>query len=310
MRRKNNQTAPSKEKFVLPNDSFVALHHALIHAFKDPLMAAIIQEIHYWTCLNREKDRNYYDGHYWVYNTMKEWHENHFSWVSYNTVQRRFSQLEKMGIVVSGKYNRNKTYHRKWYRINYSELERFLRSKGFEASLDYPKPGQSNAPKRGDPLPHDESFDYGSVGHSNKTENTTNKLKAQTRPRQDERVVSGQVSLDWTDQEEPQGSLPDHDHDKPLDPQCTERLYQIFEVYVERPPSEIEQKHLLRMFKRYPDLYDIEDAFLEFVVQRDKQRIASPCGYVEGVLKQWSLHGKRTTNMLEHLQKMKKSKSR
>ena len=86
--------------------------------------AIVLQQIHYW--LSNSKNKGYeQDGYKWVYNTYAEWKETNFPFWSENTIQRIFTNLEDMGLVVSiqpmkGKYDRTK-----YYRIEYTKLEAF-----------------------------------------------------------------------------------------------------------------------------------------------------------------------------------------
>jgi hypothetical protein len=86
--------------------------------------AIVLQQIHYW--IANPKNKGYeQDGYKWVYNTYAEWRENNFPFWSENTVQRVFTSLEDMGLVVAiqpmkGKYDRTK-----YYRIEYTKLEVF-----------------------------------------------------------------------------------------------------------------------------------------------------------------------------------------
>jgi len=98
--------------------------------------AIVLQQIHYW--LSNSKNKGYeQDGYKWVYNTYAEWKETNFPFWSENTIQRIFTNLEEMGLVVSiqpmkGKYDRTK-----YYRIEYTKLEAFEDTK--DEVIDDPK---------------------------------------------------------------------------------------------------------------------------------------------------------------------------
>lgn len=79
--------------------------------------AIILQQIHYWI----SKTDNIKDGHKWVFNSVKEWHDQ-FSWLSEKTVQRYLKQLEDDGYLITGVYNKYKFDRTKWYRINYDKV--------------------------------------------------------------------------------------------------------------------------------------------------------------------------------------------
>lgn len=85
--------------------------------------AIVLQQVHYWIEINRQTNRNFRDGKYWTYNSMKNWHENNFRFWSIDTVKRTFTSLERKGLLISGTYNKAKFDQTKWYSINYKALD-------------------------------------------------------------------------------------------------------------------------------------------------------------------------------------------
>ena len=81
--------------------------------------ALILQQINYWIEINKKSGKNYHDGKYWTYNSIRAWQENDFDYMSFDTVKRTFSKLEKAGYLLV-KDPRDKT---KWYTINNDKLE-------------------------------------------------------------------------------------------------------------------------------------------------------------------------------------------
>ncbi|WP_222842695.1 conserved phage C-terminal domain-containing protein [Limosilactobacillus fermentum] len=79
--------------------------------------AIILQQIHYWS----QRSTNIHDGHKWVYNTVKSWHDQ-FSWLSEKTVQRYLKQLEDDSYLITSNFNKAKFDRTKWYRINYDKM--------------------------------------------------------------------------------------------------------------------------------------------------------------------------------------------
>lgn len=79
----------------------------------------ILQQIHYWT----EKKTHYKDGEYWVYNSVKSWHQQ-FPFMAERTIQGMLSKLEKDKLLISANYNKRKYDRTKWYRIDYKSLEK------------------------------------------------------------------------------------------------------------------------------------------------------------------------------------------
>lgn len=83
--------------------------------------AMILQQMHYW--LNADHNKNYIQGRHWVYNSYDEWHKQFPFW-SKETIKRAIYSLEKQKLVISDKLSEEKFNHRKWYSIDYSELQR------------------------------------------------------------------------------------------------------------------------------------------------------------------------------------------
>lgn len=88
--------------------------------------AIILQQIHYWLKINEAKKQNFYDGRYWTYNSISEWHKNDFSFWSEKTVARAFSKLEELNILIAGNYNADRRDRTKWYSIDYEILEQLV----------------------------------------------------------------------------------------------------------------------------------------------------------------------------------------
>lgn len=85
--------------------------------------AIVLNQLHYWIEKNRRKGKNHYDNSYWVYNTYDEWQQQDFEYWSVDTVKRTFTKLEKLGLVISGNYNKMPMDRTKWYTIDYEKLE-------------------------------------------------------------------------------------------------------------------------------------------------------------------------------------------
>lgn len=85
--------------------------------------AIVLNQLHYWIEKNKRKGKNHYDGLYWVYNTYDEWQQQDFEYWSVDTVKRTFTKLEKLGLVISGNYNKMPMDRTKWYTIDYEKLE-------------------------------------------------------------------------------------------------------------------------------------------------------------------------------------------
>lgn len=88
--------------------------------------AIVLQQIHAWLVSNEKRGVNYKNGRYWTFNSLKKWHENHFSFWSESTLKRVFTSLENKGILIVGNFNRSKLDRTKWYSIDYERVYEIL----------------------------------------------------------------------------------------------------------------------------------------------------------------------------------------
>jgi hypothetical protein len=87
--------------------------------------AIFVQQIHFLTQTKQQNNDIYThkDGYMWVYNTLDEWQENYFSFISKRTLKRVIKKCEDKGYIIStSKYNKSKYDKTKWYRINYEKI--------------------------------------------------------------------------------------------------------------------------------------------------------------------------------------------
>jgi hypothetical protein len=92
--------------------------------------AIIIHQIDYWL----HKTNNVYEGKKWVYNSLKDWHKQDFHFLSLNAMINNFKALEKMGLLITGSFNKLKIDRTKWYTINYEKLAELIDEKPNEQS--------------------------------------------------------------------------------------------------------------------------------------------------------------------------------
>lgn len=88
--------------------------------------AAIVQQIEYWIERFRFDPEHQHDGFTWVFNSYEEWQKDNFPFWSVDTVRRLFQDLEKDGIIVSGRFNRKNYDRTKWYRLDYVKLDSLI----------------------------------------------------------------------------------------------------------------------------------------------------------------------------------------
>lgn len=82
--------------------------------------AIVLQQIHYWAV----KKLNEHEGFYWVYNSYESWREQ-FPFFSKATIGRSFRNLEDLGLIITGNFNKLSFDKTKWYRIDYAELAKY-----------------------------------------------------------------------------------------------------------------------------------------------------------------------------------------
>lgn len=84
--------------------------------------AIIIQQIHYWTEINRKTGQNFIEGRYWTHNSILEW-EKQFPFWSKNTIVRTLDNLKKNKLVEAKILSTDARDRTLWYSINYENLE-------------------------------------------------------------------------------------------------------------------------------------------------------------------------------------------
>lgn len=80
--------------------------------------AIVLQQIHYWV----QKQINFEDGRYWVYNSYEEWMKQFPFW-SLSTVKRIFRSLEDSELILSNNFNKLRIDKTKWYSVNYDKIK-------------------------------------------------------------------------------------------------------------------------------------------------------------------------------------------
>ena len=69
--------------------------------------AVVITQLHQWIEYNKKHKKNYKDGYYWTYGSMKQWHEEYFDILgSVKTLRRVFKTLAEKGYLIVSNYNK------------------------------------------------------------------------------------------------------------------------------------------------------------------------------------------------------------
>ncbi len=78
--------------------------------------AVILQNIWHWIRKNEANGMNYYDGHYWTYNSTKAFKEL-FPYLSQKQIETALKKLRDEDILITGNYNAVKYDRTLWYAI-------------------------------------------------------------------------------------------------------------------------------------------------------------------------------------------------
>ena len=94
--------------------------------------AIVLQQVHYWTEHYRVVEENlpsshqlhFKQGHWWVYNSYKEWQETNFPFWSQSTIKRAVRDLVKLGLLKTEQFDKNSYERQNWYSIDYDKLNK------------------------------------------------------------------------------------------------------------------------------------------------------------------------------------------
>lgn len=87
--------------------------------------AIILQQVHYWTQINEQTNKNFADGRYWVFHTYAAWEKDFPFWCR-STIRNTINRLEESGLLLSGVYNKMSHDRTKWYAIDYDKLSQVI----------------------------------------------------------------------------------------------------------------------------------------------------------------------------------------
>ena len=78
--------------------------------------AIVYQNIVFWCTKNKANEKNFFDGNYWTYNSIKAWKEL-FPYLTESAIKTALQKLEEHGLILSGEYNENKYDRTRWYSV-------------------------------------------------------------------------------------------------------------------------------------------------------------------------------------------------
>lgn len=87
--------------------------------------AVILENIAHWVLRNKANGKNFYDGHYWTYNSNAAMAEL-FPYMNARQVRTALDSLRKNGMVLTGNYNKSSYDRTLWYTVSDDCAERFF----------------------------------------------------------------------------------------------------------------------------------------------------------------------------------------
>ena len=76
--------------------------------------AVFLDSIVFWYRANRANDRNFRDGRWWTYNSIKAFEEI-FPWWSAKQIRRIANSCRDQGAIIAGEYNEDRRVRSLWY---------------------------------------------------------------------------------------------------------------------------------------------------------------------------------------------------
>lgn len=92
-------------------------------AFGSSDKAIIIQQLKYWL---EKPIAKTIEGRRWIYNSIKQWHNDNFPYWSESKVRRNFEELESAGVIITGVFNKAGFDRTKWYSLDEEKLDEIV----------------------------------------------------------------------------------------------------------------------------------------------------------------------------------------
>lgn len=97
----------------------------LARALKNSDQAIMVDQLLNW---QQEEARindpeAFHDGAWWVYMPIRAWQEQ-LSWISERTIQRHLKELNELGLIRIGDFNRYRYDRTRWYTVDEQALEK------------------------------------------------------------------------------------------------------------------------------------------------------------------------------------------
>jgi hypothetical protein len=121
-------------------------HHFTIEiASKYGLNCAILLDnFVFWQIHNETNKKNYFDGRYWTYNSIKAFQEQ-FPYLTLKQIRGAIQKLEDEGLIASGKYSDNPYDQTKWYSVEAQVMDYYKGQIDFTKRANVDLPSGANA---------------------------------------------------------------------------------------------------------------------------------------------------------------------
>ena len=163
--------------------------------------AVFISNFSFWIFKNKTNGVNFYDGHYWTYNSVRALCEQ-FPEYSKRQIERVLDNLVAAGVLIKGEYNSNRYDRTNWYA--FSDENRFL-----PAGNSISPNGEINSTKRGNQFPQTVE----PIPDINTNINTDNNPYTQTKVCEfPQGGTTDRCSVDWNFVLEKWNTIAEHRH--------------------------------------------------------------------------------------------------
>lgn len=78
------------------------------------LEAVLLENINFWIAKNAANEKNYYDGDYWTYNSIRAFAKL-FPYATERQIKYALNKLKDAGVIKTANYNQNAYDHTLWY---------------------------------------------------------------------------------------------------------------------------------------------------------------------------------------------------
>lgn len=115
--------------------------------------AVIIKHLYFWIKKNQVCEKNFHDGRYWTYGSVKAFCEL-FPYMGDKKLRNAFKKLEDNGLIVVGNYNTLPFDRTKWYALTTKGI-RLMESGSFDSAKGQLTSGEKaiDIRRKGEPIP-------------------------------------------------------------------------------------------------------------------------------------------------------------